>query len=126
MKQDLRCGTTALIAILMNNDLIIGNLGDSSAILIGRTGGISLTINHDASNITEMERIQSAGGHIIKVGNVWRVQGMIAVTRSIGDPQYKQYLISNPQIFNYKINSSHSYLLLASDGLWNVIHLYLS
>ena len=38
----------------------------------------------------------------------------------IGDKSYRPFLISEPDIFEYKLTKNDWYLILASDGLWNV------
>lgn len=53
-------------------------------------------------------------------GGVSRVDGNIAVSRAIGDQQYKQYLIPEPETYNYPIQSNDDLLIMSSDGLYLV------
>ena len=118
-------GSTATIALLLNDDLYVSYIGDSSAILIGN-GGKTVTnlcpeIDTASDNTKEVERIEKAGGVVLKVGKTIRVQGELALTRSFGDSRYKQYVISEPHITQHKLKNEnkHEFLVMASDGLWN-------
>jgi serine/threonine protein phosphatase PrpC len=71
--------------------IIVGNLGDSRAILIKSDGKLhSLTTDHKPENPEEDKRIKAAGGFVH--GN--RVDGQLAMSRAIGDFKYKD----NPEI----------------------------
>ncbi|KAF8097098.1 hypothetical protein N665_0294s0004 [Sinapis alba] len=50
----------------------------------------------------------------------WRVGGILAVSRSFGDRLLKEYVIADPEIQEEKIDDSLEFLILASDGLWDV------
>lgn len=71
--------------------ITIANVGDSRAILLKADGkSISLTNDHKPDNELEKERIQAAGGFV----RASRVDGQLAMSRAIGDYQYK----SNPSL----------------------------
>ncbi|KAF8411457.1 hypothetical protein HHK36_004008 [Tetracentron sinense] len=59
--------------------------------------------------------------NIIKVGDVPRVNGQLAVSRAFGDKSLKPHLRSDPDIRNADINLDIDLLILASDGLWKVM-----
>jgi len=59
------------------------------------------------------------GGRIIHYGT-WRVEGVLAVTRAIGDRRLKAYVTAVPEITERKLESSDEFLILASDGVWDV------
>lgn len=48
--------------------------------------------------------------------------GEIAITRSLGDRVYKDYLTCEPDIYKFNINDfkDNDLLLLGTDGYWNV------
>lgn len=46
-----------------------------------------------------------------------RVQGVLAVTRAIGDLAFKDYITSEPEISSIQISSQDQYLILSTDGL---------
>jgi hypothetical protein len=58
-------------------------------------------------------------GIILK--GTWRVGGVLAVSRAFGDRLLKQYVVADPEIQEEKVDSSLEFLILASDGLWDVV-----
>lgn len=59
--------------------------------------------------------------HIL--GDVARVNGQLAVSRAFGDKNLKLHLRSDPDVQSATIGPDTELLILASDGLWKVIHL---
>ena len=50
-----------------------------------------------------------------------RVSGTLAVTRALGDLSLKnEGVINIPDVFEFEINQDTKYLIIASDGLWDV------
>jgi len=102
----------------------IGNVGDCKAVLIHNSKPIALNVEHRASNEDERQRIESRGGFILeKKGNKsvrQMVQGSLELTRSMGDQAYKQYITCEPDILEYQLGEGDEYLMLGSDGFWNV------
>lgn len=49
-----------------------------------------LTNDHHPDRDDEKSRVVSAGGHITEWGGVARVNGQLALTRAIGDVQFKR------------------------------------
>ena len=115
-------GTTALVALLANNELIVANVGDSRGVMCDRQGRtIPLSYDHKPHLSQERKRIKKAGGFITFNG-VWRVAGVLATSRAIGDFPLKDrnFLIADPdiQIFNLG-DIQPQFLILATDGLWD-------
>ena len=84
------CGSTACVAVVRkeinHHVLYVANAGDSRAILVNKAGKvIELSYDHKPDNEGEMIRIKAAGGFV----DDGRVQGIIAVSRAIGDWEYK-------------------------------------
>jgi protein phosphatase 1L len=52
---------------------------------------------------------------------VWRVEGVLAVSRAIGDCPLKQYIISDPEITVTLLSTQDLFIVLASDGIWDVL-----
>ncbi|CAG9335735.1 unnamed protein product [Blepharisma stoltei] len=117
--QTLKDGTTATVAMIENGKILVGNVGDSRAILISESSCELLTKDHVASDLEEQARIEKAGGYVIPVGRIPRVQGTMAITRSIGDQGFKQFLIAEPHVIQREIKESDLFLVLASDGIFN-------
>lgn len=51
---------------------------------------------------------------------VWRVEGVLAVSRAIGDRLLKEYVISEPEVVKWVCSSDDMFIVLATDGLWDV------
>jgi serine/threonine protein phosphatase PrpC len=51
-------------------------------------------------------------------GSRYRVNGELAVSRSIGDTKYKPSLTAIPEVLQIKLNAGDSFLIMASDGLY--------
>lgn len=97
--------------------LYTANVGDSRIVLYRKDGSIRLTYDHKASDILEMQRVEQAGGLIMKS----RVNGMLAVTRSLGDKFFDSLVIGNPFTTSVEITQDDHFLILACDGLWDII-----
>ena len=71
----------------MTKDLIIcANAGDSRACIVNKDGSvIELSHDHKPERDCEIKRIKAANGYV----EDGRVQGVIAVSRAIGDWEYK-------------------------------------
>jgi protein phosphatase 1L len=52
-----------------------------------------------------------------------RIQGVLAMARAFGNPSLKQqnYLIADPEITRTCIDDDLQFVVLASDGLWDVV-----
>jgi len=119
-------GCTAVVGVIVDGILHIANIGDSEGILVSvqneNVVAENLTFPHKASDPSEKARIESLGGYVF----FNRVFGSLAVSRAFGDSKYKQpkstqnYVSYSPSTKSIPLNSSHRYLLLACDGLWDV------
>jgi len=113
-------GTTAVSALIRykGNDrwLYIANAGDARGVL-GRNGtAVRLSYDHKGSDEGETKRIVDSGGFIL----LNRVNGILAVTRSLGDTAMKEFVTGEPYITATKLLDTDSHLILACDGLWDV------
>ncbi|XP_074319974.1 putative protein phosphatase 2C 42 [Silene latifolia] len=142
-------GTCCLVGVISQHTLFVANLGDSRAVL-GRksraSGGIDavqLSNEHNANFEAVRKELQELHPDdpqivVLKHG-VWRVKGIIQVSRSIGDVYLKnaQYnrepinakfrlpepfqtpiLSANPSIVSHHLQPNDLFLIFASDGLW--------
>jgi len=50
-----------------------------------------------------------------------RLEGELALSRSIGDYRFKKYLSSEPEMTSHQLSDKDEYIILATDGFWNVI-----
>lgn len=117
-------GTTSCVCVIIGKDKIIcANAGDSRAIVVkGDGSAVAMSIDHKPDLPSEKKRIVDLGGFISHHG-VWRVNGNMAVSRSIGDAPLKPYIIPTPDITEYTIDKdgNDNFLVIASDGLWDVM-----
>ncbi|VVB13981.1 unnamed protein product [Arabis nemorensis] len=112
-------GSTASTAILVGDRLLVANVGDSRAVISRGGNAIAVSRDHKPDQSDERERIENAGGFVMWAGT-WRVGGVLAVSRAFGDRLLKQYVVADPEIREEKIDDSLEFLILASDGLWDV------
>lgn len=117
------CGTTATVVTLVGDQFTVAHVGDSRAVLSSRDGSvIRLFEDHRPGRRDEMERIESAGGLVVEVSGTYRVNGVLAVSRAIGDPELKKYVIPKPEVQTFILSGEEEFLVIASDGLWDHIN----
>ncbi|KAK2659367.1 hypothetical protein Ddye_005900 [Dipteronia dyeriana] len=117
--QQKNAGSTASTAVLLGNRLLVANVGDSRVVACKAGSAIPLSIDHKPDRDDERQRIEEAGGFIIWAGT-WRVGGVLAISRAFGDKLLKPYVVAEPEIQEEEIGGV-DFLIIASDGLWNVI-----
>lgn len=129
MKNHIECenvGCTASVIYItkekestgLRRVLYSANVGDSRSVLISNMGAKRLSYDHKASDKAEANRILSSGG-ILFAG---RVFGLLILSRALGDHGLKKHgVIANPFINKHYISDKDRYLILASDGVWDVI-----
>ncbi|CAM6025619.1 unnamed protein product [Sphagnum balticum] len=130
-KGGLQAGTTACVVLQTADHLLIANLGDSKAILCpAMLVGVSelygslaleLTDDHRPDREDERLRVEANGGFVENQGGVPRVNGQLAVSRSIGDVALKKYgVTAEPEWTGWlKLDSqNYSHLIIASDGVF--------
>ncbi|CAI0626237.1 unnamed protein product [Linum tenue] len=142
-------GACCLVGVIYQQTLFIANLGDSRVVLgkkVGNTGGmaaIQLSTEHNASLEAirhELKELHPNDPQIVVLKHgVWRVKGIIQVSRSIGDvymkharfnrepinskfrlpePMDMPIMSASPTILAHPLHPSDSFLIFASDGLW--------
>ncbi|GLT49296.1 hypothetical protein SLA2020_228630 [Shorea laevis] len=113
-------GSTANVAILSLHHIIVANCGHSRAVLCRAGKAVLLSSDHKPNRPDELERIYAAGGWLINRDGLL-VNGILDITRAIGDNLLKGIIISEPEITITKREFKDEFLILASDGLWNVL-----
>ncbi|MFS7974528.1 putative protein-serine/threonine phosphatase [Helianthus anomalus] len=113
-------GSTAVVALICSSHIVVANCGDSRAVLYRGKEAIPLSNDHKPNREDEYARIEAAGGKVIQ----WqghRVFGVLAMSRSIGDRYLKPSIIPEPEVTFTARAREDECLILASDGLWDVM-----
>ena len=134
-------GTTMTACILMKDKLHIGWVGDSRAVIATRGPNRELVANdltkdHKPEDPVERKRIQRMGGEVKKfiLGNADDDDGIpyrvfvagtmvpgLAMSRSIGDTMATDVgATPKPDIVTRDLHPSDTFIIIASDGLWEV------
>ncbi|GAB2223545.1 hypothetical protein Droror1_Dr00017686 [Drosera rotundifolia] len=113
-------GSTASTAVLVGNHLYVANVGDSRTVGSRAGKAIPLSEDHKPNRSDERKRIENAGGVVMWAGT-WRVGGVLAMSRAFGNRMLKQFVVAEPEIQEQEINEELELLVLASDGLWDVV-----
>jgi len=119
-------GTTALIALIDDTRILVGNAGDSRSVLSRNGKAVPMSFDHKPHLLPERQRIVSAGGSV----DFNRVNGQLAVSRAIGDFSFKrnsskslsdQMVSAYPDIKIEQITALDEFLIMACDGIWDVM-----
>uniref|UniRef100_H3AW71 Protein phosphatase 1B n=1 Tax=Latimeria chalumnae TaxID=7897 RepID=H3AW71_LATCH len=121
-----RSGSTAVAVMISPEHIYFINCGDSRAVLY-RNGQVCFsTQDHKPCNPREKERIQNAGGSVM----IQRVNGSLAVSRALGDYDYKcvdgkgpteQLVSPEPEVYEILREEDDEFIILACDGIWDVM-----
>lgn len=125
LKDDL-AGTTAVVVLLKDGKMFCGNVGDSRAVASVAGEVEQLSFDHKPSNEAESRRITAAGGWV----EFNRVNGNLALSRALGDFVFKknekkraeeQIVTAYPDVIEKPITPDHEFIILACDGIWDVL-----
>jgi len=122
-----KSGSTAVCALISPRQVFFVNCGDSRA-AFSRGGRVVLgTRDHKPGNPGEKKRIQDAGGSVM----IQRVNGSLAVSRALGDFEYKnvpgrgpceQLVSPEPDVYlESRDLENDEFFVLACDGIWDVM-----
>jgi len=97
--------------------LYTANVGDARIVLCRNGKALRLSYDHKGGDENEGKRIAGAGGLILNN----RVNGVLAVTRALGDAYMKDLVTGHPYTTETVIQPDiDEFLILACDGLWDV------
>ena len=119
------CGATGTTAIIRRDEftdvreLYLANVGDSRAVLVKKNGfARRLTYDHKATDLKEANRIRKEGGDIV----YGRVNDQLALTRAFGDFLFINSGVNAiPYLSRTELTATDYLLIIASDGIWDVI-----
>lgn len=123
-------GTTVTTVLCMGDIIYCANSGDSRTVLSRAGRAINLSEDHKPSNTAEEQRVRDAGGFVV----MGRVMGKLAVSRAIGDSEFKDpnsrlmsefsisapLVVPDPEVAVSRIEAEDEFLILACDGLWDI------
>ncbi|XP_064621319.1 protein phosphatase 1B-like [Lineus longissimus] len=122
-----RSGSTAICVLVSPTQIYFANCGDSRAVLCRNKEAVHYTTDHKPVLPEEKNRIQKAGGSVM----IQRVNGSLAVSRALGDFEYKnaskmgptEQLVSPEPEITIKTRSAEQdeFVVLACDGIWDVM-----
>ncbi|CAN7082250.1 unnamed protein product [Brassica oleracea var. botrytis] len=140
-------GTCCLFGAISNGTLYVANLGDSRAVLGRVVSGVAvaerLSTDHNVAVEEVRKEVKALNPDdsqiVMYIRGVWRIKGIIQVSRSIGDvylkkpefyrdPIFQQHgnpvplrrpaMTAEPSIIVRKLKPQDLFLIFASDGLW--------
>ena len=117
-------GCSALTCLLRGNNLYVANAGNIRAVLCRGDGSIErLSDNHSPWDKRERHRVRKAKGDVSKSDKTALVNGVVKSTRGLGnhgDPNLKTSVIRTPFVNCLTIEEADQFLILASNGVWEV------
>ena len=119
-------GTTANIMLIKNGIIYIANVGDSLSVMYKNKKAYNLNREHQIILQSEKERVLKSGATI----NGYRINGMLNLTRAIGDLQFKsnpdlkrheQSVIALPEITKIEDTEGIDFIIMGCDGVWDCV-----
>jgi len=135
--EDSGSTANAVIIDIANKKIICANTGDSRSVLSSKKKAVPLSEDHKPGNSGEKKRILAAN-HTVEREQalvrgkripIDRVDGQVAVSRAIGDGDFKdselpaenQAITCVPDIKERDISSKDEFVVIACDGVWDVM-----
>lgn len=132
-----RGGSTSTVAVIVGDELYVGHLGDSRAVMgveehlhipnVRSIRTVRISRDHKPDDPDERMRITMAGGLVLQ-GRVIGKNSAIDMSRALGDYDFKlplnkargDFISSQPYVPEpIRLSRDCKFIVLASDGLWN-------
>lgn len=116
-------GSTLVVALVIDSDLWVANVGDSRAVLVTEAASRQLTSDASLKNEAFQREVTKRGGAVGQDKHgVWRTSGGFGITlaRSIGERNEKG-VSAQAIVSKYQLSSKINTLVLGSDGLFDVL-----
>jgi serine/threonine protein phosphatase PrpC len=125
-KNGYTSGSTCLFNIIhkYKNELYMNivNLGDCRLVIVYKDGSCKqVTTDHKPDDTIEKKRLKKMGGEIYKDSEGTYRIGDLSLSRAFGDEDNAPYISQIPDVYYYKIKPETEYVVMACDGLWDVI-----
>ncbi|KAL6844577.1 hypothetical protein ACP4OV_025236 [Aristida adscensionis] len=118
-------GSTACVAVIRNDKLIVANAGDSRCVISRKGQAFDMSTDHKPDLEGEKERILGAGGFIV----AGRVNGSLNLSRAMESdmelkqnellPAEKQIVSAEPEMKTVTLSEDDEFIVLACDGIWD-------
>ena len=142
-------GSTATVALVRHDRIVIANCGDSRAVLCRRNGSaLDVSVDHrpsrqSAGGAAEIARVNASGGWVAD----GRVLGILSVSRAFGGHEFKAgrqklltdgialkywkadkvegrqltqpVVVPTPDVCEVDLEDGDAFLIVATDGLWD-------
>lgn len=129
-----KVGSTCCLCYLDGSRAYVANVGDSRAVGARlKPGGyheaVPLSHDHNTANMKEVEAVRQRAGERDAVRcdpsekreGTMRVDGVLMVTRALGDTALKpKFLTPAPEVLSMAI-SAGDFIVIASDGIWDIL-----
>jgi len=128
---DSVAGCTATVVLITPQEIYCANAGDSRTVMCENGMTVELSYDHKPELPSERMRIEKAGGEVVE----GRVNGMLALSRAIGDFDYKPvtppkdaqpaWFLNNhmvtayPDVIVRPFTKDCEFMVLACDGIWD-------
>uniref|UniRef100_A0A914LJY5 protein-serine/threonine phosphatase n=1 Tax=Meloidogyne incognita TaxID=6306 RepID=A0A914LJY5_MELIC len=124
LSENYKSGTTVSCIYLKERKIAyMAWCGDSSIAVLKERRIETLSIPHKPDNPEERNRIEEAGGMVINVQGVPRLNGVLNLSRSLGDIRAKPMISSKPDFCTYPLSENEvDYMIfLSTDGIWDCL-----
>eukprot|EP01017_Pseudomicrothorax_dubius_P028512 TRINITY_DN3388_c0_g1_i4.p1 TRINITY_DN3388_c0_g1~~TRINITY_DN3388_c0_g1_i4.p1 ORF type:complete len:642 (+),score=110.25 TRINITY_DN3388_c0_g1_i4:89-2014(+) len=142
-----KAGSCAIVVMVVDDWCHVANVGDSRAVMSmeGGTKVAQLSRDHRPLEDSEFTRIIDAGGFVhqmptpagsggldgsfVMAGPYRVFPGRLSVSRTFGDVEAKRpefggkpnVVIATPDVEDFKLGSEHDFIVLACDGIFDVL-----
>ncbi|KAB5535154.1 phosphatase 2C-domain-containing protein [Coniochaeta sp. 2T2.1] len=122
--EDEVSGCTACVGLITDDKIYCANAGDSRGVLGVKGRAKPLSFDHKPQNEGEKARITAAGGFV----DFGRVNGNLALSRAIGDFEFKksaelapeqQIVTAYPDVSVHDLGDDDEFAVIACDGIWD-------
>ena len=117
----LQDGSTGICVVLRAGKLVVANVGDCRAVLLSGGKVAQLSKDQKPTDPQEQKRIASLGGSVVYCMGVARVNGVLAVSRAFGNRSLRSVIRPDAELSSRDLQKDDDYLVIASDGLWDML-----
>ncbi|KAJ4849499.1 hypothetical protein Tsubulata_005811 [Turnera subulata] len=122
----------AVVVLVGEEELVVANRGNSRALLCREGMAVPFSYEHKPYPAEEQERVEAAGGRIEK-SNSTSGRRVLASARSMGSNEprsmdtsrgdyfFNPYMTLEPEVTVYQRTDWDDFIVVASDGLWDVL-----